>query len=36
MSENFMTHYGDRLLAGGFPFLPIVPGEKFPGRFERV
>ncbi|MBF0423149.1 MAG: PriCT-2 domain-containing protein [Magnetococcales bacterium] len=35
MSENFMTQYGDQLAAGGFPFLPIVPGEKFPGRFER-
>ena len=35
MGENFMTRYGDRLIAGGFPFLPIVPGEKFPGRFER-
>ncbi|MBF0181936.1 MAG: bifunctional DNA primase/polymerase, partial [Magnetococcales bacterium] len=35
MDENFMTQYGDRLLVGVFPFLPIVPGEKFPGRFER-
>ncbi|MBF0341801.1 MAG: PriCT-2 domain-containing protein [Magnetococcales bacterium] len=35
MDENFMTQYGDRLMAGGFPFLPIMPGEKFPGRFER-
>ncbi|MBF0310618.1 MAG: DUF3987 domain-containing protein [Magnetococcales bacterium] len=35
MSENFMTQHGDRLIAGGFSFLPIVPGEKFPGRFER-
>ncbi|MBF0184727.1 MAG: PriCT-2 domain-containing protein, partial [Magnetococcales bacterium] len=35
MGENFMTLYGDRLQTGGFPFLPIVPGEKYPGRFER-
>ncbi|MBF0116604.1 MAG: PriCT-2 domain-containing protein [Magnetococcales bacterium] len=35
MSENFMIVHGDKLLAGGFPFLPIMPGEKFPGRFER-
>ncbi|GAB0057942.1 hypothetical protein SIID45300_02276 [Candidatus Magnetaquicoccaceae bacterium FCR-1] len=35
MDENFMTQYGDRLMAGGFPFLPIMPGEKFPGRYER-
>ncbi|MBF0629243.1 MAG: PriCT-2 domain-containing protein [Magnetococcales bacterium] len=35
MDENFMTQYGDRLMAGGFPFLPIMPGEKFPGRFMR-
>ncbi|MBF0583735.1 MAG: PriCT-2 domain-containing protein [Magnetococcales bacterium] len=35
MNENFMITHGDKLAAGGFPFLPIVPGEKFPGRFER-
>ncbi|MBF0160030.1 MAG: PriCT-2 domain-containing protein [Magnetococcales bacterium] len=33
--ESFMTTYGSMLIAGGFPILPIVPGEKFPGRFER-
>ena len=35
MSKNFMITHGDKLVAGGFPILPIVPGEKFPGRFER-
>ncbi|MBF0400710.1 MAG: PriCT-2 domain-containing protein [Magnetococcales bacterium] len=35
MSKNFMTMHGDKLVAGGFPFLPILPGEKFPGRYER-
>ena len=31
MSKSFMARYGDQLVAGGFPILPIVPGEKFPG-----
>ncbi|MBF0462237.1 MAG: PriCT-2 domain-containing protein [Magnetococcales bacterium] len=35
MSENFMITYGDKLVAGGFPILPIVPGEKYPGHHER-
>ncbi|MEO5355184.1 MAG: PriCT-2 domain-containing protein, partial [Magnetococcus sp. XQGC-1] len=35
MSKNFMITHGDKLVAGGFPILPIVPGEKFPGQFDR-
>ena len=35
MSENFMAQYGDRLVVGGFPILPIVPGEKFPGKYQH-
>ncbi|MBF0400248.1 MAG: PriCT-2 domain-containing protein [Magnetococcales bacterium] len=35
MNENFMITHGDKLAAGGFSFLPIMPGEKFPGRFEQ-
>ena len=35
MSEQFMMQHGDRLVAGGFPILPIVPGEKFPGTFQQ-
>ncbi|OSM07678.1 hypothetical protein MAIT1_04555 [Magnetofaba australis IT-1] len=30
-----MHEYGDRLLANGYPILPIMPGEKKPGRFQR-
>ncbi|MBF0171499.1 MAG: bifunctional DNA primase/polymerase, partial [Nitrospinae bacterium] len=35
MVRNFMHEYGDRLLANGYPILPIMPGEKKPGRFQR-
>ncbi len=30
-----MDSYGSRLVAAGFPILPIVPGQKYPGRHER-
>ena len=35
MARNFMHEFGDRLLANGYPILPIMPGEKKPGRFQR-
>ena len=35
MSKSFMARYGDQLVAGGFPILPIVPGEKFPGKCQQ-
>lgn len=33
--RNFMAELGDRLVANGYPILPIMPGAKCPGRFTR-
>lgn len=33
--RNFMAEVGDRLVANGYPILPIMPGAKCPGRFTR-
>ncbi|MEG3640707.1 PriCT-2 domain-containing protein [Magnetococcus sp. PR-3] len=33
MNENFMMQHGDRLVAAGFPILPIAPGHKYPGSY---
>ncbi len=34
MFENFMRQHGERLRDNGWPFIPIAPGEKFPGAFK--
>ena len=36
MSEqSFMERFGPRLVANGYPILPIMPGTKKPGRFRN-
>ncbi|MBF0436486.1 MAG: PriCT-2 domain-containing protein [Magnetococcales bacterium] len=35
MSDNFIAQFGDKLVAGGFPILPIVPGKKYPGQYQQ-
>ena len=30
--SSFMEHFGPRLVANGYPILPIMPGTKKPGR----
>ncbi|OSM07617.1 PriCT-2 domain-containing protein [Magnetofaba australis] len=35
MVHNFMDKYGERLIAGGFSILPIAPGKKYPGAYQR-
>lgn len=34
MSENFIEHYGSKLVDGGYRIIPIMPGTKRPGRFD--
>ena len=33
--HNFMERFGPRLVANGYPILPIMPGTKKPGRFRN-
>lgn len=33
--RNWMAELGERLIANGYPILPIMPGAKCPGRFTR-
>lgn len=33
-SQSFMERFGPRLVANGYPILPIMPGTKKPGRFR--
>ena len=37
MSElpSFMAQHGERLIDNGYRILPIMPGKKFPGRFQQ-
>ena len=35
MSQSFMAQLGSRLLANGYTILPIAPGHKKPGRYQR-
>ena len=35
MNTSFMAHHGSRLLANGYTILPIAPGGKKPGRYQR-
>jgi hypothetical protein len=35
MAHNFMKKFGDLLLANGYPFVPVMPGEKKPGLYQR-
>ena len=35
MSTSFMVRHGSRLLANGYTILPIAPGGKKPGRYQR-
>ena len=35
MSTSFMARHGSRLLANGYTILPIAPGGKKPGRYQR-
>jgi Bifunctional DNA primase/polymerase, N-terminal/Primase C terminal 2 (PriCT-2)/Protein of unknown function (DUF3987) len=32
--QSFMERFGPRLVANGYPILPIMPGTKKPGRFR--
>src|SRR3712207_3511044 len=32
---NFMALHGEKLLDGGYPILPIVPGAKYPGLWSQ-
>jgi hypothetical protein len=32
--QSFMERFGPRLIANGYPILPIMPGTKKPGRFR--
>ena len=33
--QSFMERFGPRLVANGYPILPIMPGTKKPGRFRN-
>ena len=33
--RSFMADYGARLVDNGYPIIPIIPGAKCPGKFER-
>jgi len=33
--SSFMERFGPRLVANGYPILPIMPGTKKPGRFRN-
>ena len=33
--QSFMDRFGPRLVANGYPILPIMPGTKKPGRFRN-
>lgn len=33
--RNWMAELGDRLVANGYPIIPIMPGAKCPGQFTR-
>lgn len=33
--RNWMAELGERLVANGYPIIPILPGSKCPGRFTR-
>ncbi len=35
MSQSYMAQLGSRLLANGYTILPIAPGHKKPGRYQR-
>jgi hypothetical protein len=35
MTASFMAQLGSRLIANGYTILPIAPGTKKPGRFQR-
>ena len=35
MNTSFMARHGSRLLANGYSILPIAPGGKKPGRYQR-
>ena len=32
--HSFMHRFGPRLVANGYPILPIMPGTKKPGRWR--
>ena len=32
---SFMARYGPALAANGYPILPIMPGQKKPGRWRQ-
>ena len=34
-TESFMARFGARLVDNGYPVIPIQPGTKKPGRFQR-
>ena len=33
--QSLMERFGPRLVANGYPILPIMPGTKKPGRFRN-
>ena len=33
--RNYMAELGARLIDNGYPIIPIIPGAKCPGKFER-
>jgi hypothetical protein len=35
IDSSFMERFGPRLVANGYPVLPIMPGTKKPGRFRN-
>lgn len=33
--RNWMAELGERLIANGYPIIPVMPGAKCPGRYVK-